>query len=1051
MQRHWADSSIFVVTIVAAILASSLATIATQTSVAQSPRAVGSIVPSEGTAAPSARFAATGLPSPPSAAGSETDLALTPASVSVLGNSWQGLNSTSSCSGKCLPADPDVAAGGGYVFEVANTAYRIWTTNGALVLNASLGTLFGTGGDTLLAPQVHYDPTTLRWFASAEDVSRNQIFYGGSLSSDPTSTWNIQHFNPPGGDIPTQPLLAVNSLNVVVTTNLYRGTSFRGAEVWAANKTQLLGGGGVNTWSSAAIPTNESLVPAQPSGLSSGLFLVSDGTGGSALDLFTLNGSPPGTPTFSLTVAFPSVTAWPLNASQRGTPNLVNTGSAQVENAVWQAGTLWAVAAVKCTPVGDSSPRSCLHLWELSTQTDTMHQNFNWSTGAGTYDYYPALSVGSAGDLAVAFEESSTTTYPAVLVTAQSIADSPGTLEPALTVKAGAGPDNVTGMCPLGVCPFGNYSGAAVLPITTGDFFVAGEYTAADYATNPWHTWVREVSVSEAYRVNFTETNLPSGTSWSVTVNGVVASSSSPTITVNETNGAYTFTVLSPISGGAGAQYVATPSSGTYSVASAPVSVAITYTIQFELTTTVAPAGAGSVYPSGGWFNESASVNLSALAGAGHAFADWVGSGAGSYSGTSNPATVTMSSPLTEQAQFSTLVTFLVTFTESGLPTGTSWTVVLNGLSNASTTAALTFNEPNGSYSFFTGSVVSGSSGTRYVASPTTGTFHLSGAVITESISYVTQFELSTSISPAGAGSVFPSTGWFNASSYANLSALAGGGHAFSSWAGSGSGSYSGPSNPAPVHMLGPVTEEALFSTVVTFAVTFTETGLPQGSSWKVTLNGVENSSTGASLTFNEPNGSYSFVTDGVIPGAVGTQYVSNPSSGSFDLSGTSVGETIAYLTQFELIISVTPSNTGSVSPDHGWFDAGSVVNLSAIAGTGYQFVGWQGSGPGNYTGPRDPASVTIGGPVSEVARFEGASTSGTSPSSSSSGTAPLWAYVASLIAAAALAAVVALLFAERKRSPPSREPPRPVSPPVPSGAVAESPSAPESPPWQED
>ncbi|MEM3489441.1 MAG: hypothetical protein QXO75_07300, partial [Nitrososphaerota archaeon] len=43
------------------------------------------------------------------------------------------------------------------------------------------------------------------------------------------------------------------------------------------------------------------------------------------------------------------------------------------------------------------------------------------------------------------------------------------------------------------------------------------------------------------------------------------------------------------------------------------------------------------------------------------------------------------------------------------------------------------------------------------------------------------------------------------------------------------------------------------------YSVTFTESGLPAGTSWSVTLNGVTLSSSSNSIVFSEPNGSYSY------------------------------------------------------------------------------------------------------------------------------------------------------------------------------------------------
>jgi len=48
---------------------------------------------------------------------------------------------------------------------------------------------------------------------------------------------------------------------------------------------------------------------------------------------------------------------------------------------------------------------------------------------------------------------------------------------------------------------------------------------------------------------------------------------------------------------------------------------------------------------------------------------------------------------------------YSVTFTESGLPSGTSWSVTLNGNTESSTTNTISFSEPNGTYSYVVASV----------------------------------------------------------------------------------------------------------------------------------------------------------------------------------------------------------------------------------------------------------------------------------------------------------------------------------------------------------
>ncbi len=72
------------------------------------------------------------------------------------------------------------------------------------------------------------------------------------------------------------------------------------------------------------------------------------------------------------------------------------------------------------------------------------------------------------------------------------------------------------------------------------------------------------------------------------------------------------------------------------------------------------------------------------------------------------------------------------------------------------------------------------------------------------------------------------------------------------------------------------------------YAVTFKEVGLPSGTTWSVTLNGVTNFTTGTSLTFEETNGTYAFQI-GAVAG-----FTSN-SSGNVTVAGHSVTVSITF------------------------------------------------------------------------------------------------------------------------------------------------------------
>jgi len=84
------------------------------------------------------------------------------------------------------------------------------------------------------------------------------------------------------------------------------------------------------------------------------------------------------------------------------------------------------------------------------------------------------------------------------------------------------------------------------------------------------------------------------------------------------------------------------------------------------------------------------------------------------------------------------------------------------------------------------------------------------------------------------------------------------------------------------------------------YTVTFTESGLPSGTSWSVTLNGNTESSTTNTITFSVPNGTYSY-TIGSVSG-----YTVSPSSGNITVNGVSVNQAITFTTVTTSLYTIT-------------------------------------------------------------------------------------------------------------------------------------------------
>ncbi|MBN1447063.1 MAG: T9SS type A sorting domain-containing protein [Bacteroidetes bacterium] len=81
-----------------------------------------------------------------------------------------------------------------------------------------------------------------------------------------------------------------------------------------------------------------------------------------------------------------------------------------------------------------------------------------------------------------------------------------------------------------------------------------------------------------------------------------------------------------------------------------PTQLTAEYQLQYELTMN-ASAG-GTVQPSSGWHVPGAALQITAHPNTGYVLERWEGAGNGSYSGTTNPVTVTMDEPLTQTAWF---------------------------------------------------------------------------------------------------------------------------------------------------------------------------------------------------------------------------------------------------------------------------------------------------------------------------------------------------------------------------------------------------------------
>ena len=172
----------------------------------------------------------------------------------------------------------------------------------------------------------------------------------------------------------------------------------------------------------------------------------------------------------------------------------------------------------------------------------------------------------------------------------------------------------------------------------------------------------------------------------------------------------------------------------------------------------------------------------------GYSFTGWTGSGAGSYSGTNNPASITMNGPITESASFTQNN---VQVTVQTNPAGLSFAV-----DGTPYTTAQTFSwVPGSSHTIATTSPQNGATGVRYAWSSWTGGGAISHTVApTTNKIYTANFNTQyfLAMSHGTGGTVTPASGWKNSGAAVSISATPASGYHFSNWTGTGTGSFSG-------------------------------------------------------------------------------------------------------------------------------------------------------------------------------------------------------------------------------------------------------------------
>jgi hypothetical protein len=390
------------------------------------------------------------------------------------------------------------------------------------------------------------------------------------------------------------------------------------------------------------------------------------------------------------------------------------------------------------------------------------------------------------------------------------------------------------------------------------------------------------------YAVSFTEQRLPSGTMWWVNLtNGQSFPGTGTSITFSEPNGSYAFLVSAP-------GYIAFPATGNFTIAGGSASRAITFvqaTYPVRFTENGLPNGTSWSVTLGG-VTQSSTTTVIDFQESNGSYTYRLASSMPEYGAPGGTFVVT-GSPVFVYVTF-TKITYTVTFSETGLPSGTNWSVTLNGVTTSSTRGSIAFVEVNGTFAWSVGAMAG------FRATPASGTLTVAGGPVAESISFAPvtyAVAFSETGLPSGTSWSVTLNGVIQ-SSVSNTIAFIepNGTFAYSIADVSGWHQTTLPYGGTVNVLGGAVTKPNLIFIAVTYALTFSETGLPSGTSWSVTLNGVNRSSVTNTIAFIEPNGTYSY-------NIAANGYLPTPASGLEPVVGGATSVPVSFAPGFNITI----------------------------------------------------------------------------------------------------------------------------------------------------
>jgi hypothetical protein len=415
-------------------------------------------------------------------------------------------DNTGNATGLVEPPDTQLAAGPSSIIEMVNTTVGIFQkSNFAKLSQKYEGTFFGMPVTEFPTDaRVVFDSASGRFFASELGIDptaagSSTVFLAVSGSSDPTGSWTVYQIVNVAG-VCDQPTLGYSSDKVTVGCNEYtfsptfpNNPTFQGTDTVVASKADLTAAAALHTIAFGLDNTQFTVEPVTSLTSTTTQFLVASGNVGLSW-VEAITGVPPAATTlFKQSVGIVPLSL-PPSAHQPSTTQ-IDTGDPRYEGAIWQNGALWTTANDGCTRPGSAVVQACLRLIQFNTNgwnpgvsgSPTNARDVDYVNFGGDDLYYAAVTADPAGNLYLAFSESSATRFVGAVVQSIPVC---GTGSAAFLQKGVAA---YPGFNNEPVARWGDYSSSAMDPADPSRAWTTAEFAATQTVQAQWGTVTSQV------------------------------------------------------------------------------------------------------------------------------------------------------------------------------------------------------------------------------------------------------------------------------------------------------------------------------------------------------------------------------------------------------------------------------------------------------------------------------------------------------------------------------------------------------------------------------